>query len=180
MAAGAYRAVKWLHSSRFNGSATQHKALPAAPPGGIPIGRETTPQPPAPPLSLCMQVVDPLTTFCCCCCSSCFIRFSVFVLFCFVFFLSEVVLLIYDFFKWNYVYPSTGNAISLSLSLTFFGGFCTLSIFLFALCGPQQFDPHVFMFSGVSCRHFYDAFDKLVENLLLDVLIDEEWQGNLE
>lgn len=32
--AGAYRAVKWLHSSRFNGSATQHKALPAAPPGG--------------------------------------------------------------------------------------------------------------------------------------------------
>lgn len=108
--------------------------------------------------------------------------------FCFVFFLSEVVLLIYDFFKWNYVYPSTGNAISLSLSLPllslflslFFGGFCTLSIFLFALCGPQQFDPHVFMFSGVSCRHFYDAFDKLVENLLLDVLIDEEWQGNLE
>lgn len=69
--------------------------------------------------------------------------------------------------------------VCLSLSL-FFGGFCTLSIFLFALCGPQQFDPHVFMFSGVSFQHFYDAFDKLVENLLLDVLIDEEWQGNLE
>lgn len=104
-------------------------------------------------------------------------------------------MLIYDFFKWNYVYPSTGNAISCffssrsvsvshSLPHFFFGGFCTLSIFLFALCGPQQFDPHVFMFSGVLWlrlfQHFYDAFDKLVENLLFDVLIDEEWQGNLE
>lgn len=36
VAAGAYRAVKWLHSSRFNGSATQHKALPA-PMGHSPI-----------------------------------------------------------------------------------------------------------------------------------------------
>lgn len=127
-------ASQLVHIERLSGS-TRH-ALTALrpstnhslPPWGIPMGYQLEGRHRhhhyhfACKLSTLWQLFVVICYCCyCCCCSSCFIRFWVFILFCF--FLSEVVLLIYDFFKWNYVYPSTGNAIScffssLSLSIS--------------------------------------------------------------